>query len=135
MGLVPKQNPTEVRPSCHTQPGSGQYASSEIKEVMGEDVCLIFHLLYPDKNSLNHHTPEELGTVKCKDFDEAVRMCLAAGPNAFMAKSDLKSAFRHLPVRKEDWCWLVMKATDPATGIQYFFCDKNVPSGAWVYVG
>ena len=90
MGLVPKQNPTEVRPSYHAQPGSGQDGSLEIKEVMGEDVCLIFHLLYPDKNSLNYRTPEEIGTtVKCKDFDEAVRMCLAAGPNAFMAKSDL----------------------------------------------
>ena len=104
----------------------------ENENVTGQDVRLIFHLSYPEKNSINYHTPKELGSVKYKYFDQAIRMCLKAGKGAHMAKSDLKLAFRHLPIRKKDWCWLIMKASDLSTGKVYYFCEKILPFGTRV---
>ena len=57
-------------------------------------------------------------------------MCLKEGPNCYLAKSDLKSAFRHLPIRPEDWRWLVMKAFHPESGRRYYMIDKCTPFGS-----
>ena len=70
------------------------------------DVWLIFHLSYPwgkNKISVNAYTPKELCFMKYKDFNRAVRLCLAAGKGFYAAKSDMQSAFRNLPIKKEDW--------------------------------
>ena len=101
-----------------------------MQDVKCQDVRLIFHLSHPRKTSVNAYTPEEKFSVKYKDFDEVVRMCIAAGPGAFMGKSDVKSAFRNLPIRPQDWRWLVMKARNPEDGLIYFFTDKCVPFGS-----
>ena len=79
---------------------------------------LIFHLSYDfhDYKSINHYTPKEQCLVKYRDFDQAVRLCTNAGRGAYMAKSDMKSAFRHLPIRPIDRKWLVMKANNPWMG-------------------
>ena len=37
---------------------------------------LIFHLSYHDQASVNFHTPKEVGRVKYKDLDYAVRLCM-----------------------------------------------------------
>ena len=45
----------------------------------GNKMRLIFHLLYdfPDgSKSINHHTPEELCSVKYNDLDHAIKGCL-----------------------------------------------------------
>ena len=67
------------------------------------DKRLIFHLSNARKTSLNAYTLKELCSVKYRDLDHAIRLCLQAGPGAYMAKSDMKSAFRNLPIRPEDW--------------------------------
>ena len=96
----------------------------------GGKTRLIFHLFYDfsDKEqdgSLNKFTPNQLCTVKYNDLDHAVRLCLkvskvgeaATGtPSVFLSKSDLMSAFRMIPIKKQHWCWLVMKAEDPRNG-------------------
>ena len=46
--------------------------------------------------------------MKYPAFDETVKICLKAGVGCSMAKSDMSSAFRHVPMRKEDWALLVM---------------------------
>ena len=53
--------------------------------------------------------------VKYKDFDEAIRLCVEVmnGRDPGAPKSDLTSAFRHLPIKKEFWKFLVMKAQKP----------------------
>ena len=48
----------------------------------------------------------------------------------FAGKSDLKSAFRLLPISRDSWQWLVMKAQDPTTGTWKYFVDKCLPFGA-----
>ena len=55
---------------------------------------------------------------------------MEAGKGYYVAKTDLKSAFRQLPIRKENWCWLVMKAVCPDDGKTYYFFDKCTPFGS-----
>ena len=42
----------------------------------------------------------------------------------------MKSAFKNLPIRPEDRRWLVLKATHPIMGVQYYFIDKCMPFGS-----
>ena len=85
---------------------------------------LIFNPSHVGNMSVNHCMPKDLCTVKYCDLDHTVRLCMRAGINCFAAKADMKSAFRNLPIRKEDWCWLVMMARHPTTGDKWFFVDK-----------
>ena len=86
----------------------------------GGKTRLIFHLSYDfaDGRSLNHHTPKSICTVQYNDLDAAVSSCLTISkltPNksVFLAKTDLMSAFRMLPIQKNHWRWLIMTAEDP----------------------
>ena len=94
-----------------------------------ENTRLIFHLSWPKNSSVNFFTPKEKYTVKYRDLDDAIHSCLETGPNCYLAKLDMKSAFRNLPVRKEDWMLLVMMARHPKTNEKLFFMDKCVPFG------
>ena len=84
-------------------------------EQQSERVHLIFHLSHPKGTSLYDYTLLELCSVKYKNFDNAVRMCLKSGEGSFMAKSDMKSAFRNLLIWPHDWHWLVMRVLNPYT--------------------
>ena len=102
----------------------------------GTKTRLIFHLSYPKKSgfSVNENTDPELKSVQYKDFDQAVRLCLWCLRNGvriiFLGKSDLSNAFRHLPIHKKFWKFLVMKAVSPLDGKIYYFVDKCLPFGA-----
>ena len=68
----------------------------------GKKTRLIFHLSYPKNgDSVNSGIPYEKCTVKYPDFDEAVRLCLQEGVGCSMGKSDMSSAFRHVPMSRE----------------------------------
>ena len=118
----------------------------------GKQTRLIFHLSYdfgPEERdkSLNHHTPEQYCKVQYRDLDYAVRTCLfldllksrqhgvdldahTHNTTQYYAKSDLRSAFRLLPILPEQRCLLLMRAKDPKTGRIMVFIDKNLPFGA-----
>ena len=98
----------------------------------GKDTRLIFHLSYPRGKglSVNANTPKHKCTVKYPDFNEAIQICIREGMNCMIAKSDMKSAFRNLGMRKKDWKYLVMKAISPLDGKTYYFVDKCMPFGA-----
>ena len=107
IGLVPKDNGTSTR--------------------------LIFHLSYPrgaNSTSINANTPKDICTVCYPDFISAVRLCLKEGRNCFCSKSDWKSAFRHFPIQKHFWRFLIMKARNPIDKKWYYFVDKCMPFGA-----
>ena len=98
----------------------------------GKKTRLIFHLSHPRKNpeeSVNFNTPREYCEVQYPDFDDAVKRCIEEGIYCKAAKSDLVSAFRHCPIRKEDWYLLVMKCENPVDGQTYYFVDKCLPFG------
>ena len=96
----------------------------------GKQTRLIFHLSHPRAEpefSVNGNIPKDKCTVKYNDFDAAILRCLEEGRNCALAKSDMKSAFRHLCLKVEDFCLLVFKAEDPETGEVKWFCDKTLP--------
>ena len=65
---------------------------------------------------------ENLTIFCCKDSED--RDCI------FIGCSDIKSAFRLLPLKKSCWKWLIMMAKDPESKNWQFFIDKCFPFGA-----
>ena len=113
IGLVPKDNGRQSRP--------------------------IFHLSYDfpsGEKSLNFCTPTEMCSVSYRDLDHTVRNCLkllsriGGKCDIYYSKTDVRSAFRVVPLLPSQYKWLVMKAKDPVTGETYFFIDKCLPFGA-----
>ena len=103
----------------------------------GNKTRLIFHLSYDFEmnKSVNHHIPHEVCTVKYKDLDYAVALCLKLLdilPTGLIwsRKTYLLLAFRVLPFSK--WCWflLIMVAEDPETGVFWYFVNKCLPFGS-----
>ena len=97
LGLVPKKVPGEFR--------------------------LIHHLSFPAGSSLNDFIDPALCTVQYTSFDEAVHMVQDLGQGCLLGKSDVKSAFRLLPVAPQDFDKL---------GFQFenlFYFDKAMPFG------
>ena len=94
----------------------------------GTSTRLIFHLSYPRTgDSVNSGIPFNKCTVKYPDFDEAVKLCLQEGKGCYMGKSDMSSAFRHVPMAGSQWWLLVMKAIHPTSGEMKYFVDKCMP--------
>ena len=97
----------------------------------GKKTRLIFHLSYlKTGTSVNSEIPRCYTSVQYPDFEEAVKLCILAGKGCSAAKSDMSSAFRHIPLRKADWKWMVLKAEHPETGVMYYFVDKCLPFGS-----
>ena len=92
LGLVPKKNSSKWR--------------------------TIFHLSYPKTSnaSVNANISSEEYSLLYVRLDDVVRILLKLGPKCFMAKTDVKSAFRNIPVHPDDWELLGMKWRD-----LYFF--------------
>ena len=99
LGLVPKKNSSKWR--------------------------TIFHLSYPKSSnaSVNANISPEEYSLQYVRLDDAIRILLKLGPKCFMAKTDVKSAFRNIPVHPDDWELLGMKWRD-----LYFF-DRVLPFG------
>ena len=93
---------------------------------------LFFHLSYPRNSgkSLNQNTPWNKTSVSYPAFDDAIKLCIIAGKNGHIARSDMRSAFRNLGIRPVDWCLLIMKARSPFNNKYYYFVDKCMPFGA-----
>ena len=99
---------------------------------------MIFHLLYDFKGkyqSINAYIPKEKCTVMYRDLDHAIHNCLRLmkeKPNAkiWLAVSDLKSAFRMVPLSGKWWPYLIMKAQNSLNKTWYYFVDKCLPFGA-----
>ena len=97
----------------------------------GNDTRLIFHLSYPrNGKSVNSETPKEICSVHYPEFDLAIKRCIEEGVGAEISKSDLKSAFRFVPMSKRDWKFLIMKARNPIDKKWYYFIDKCMPFGS-----
>ena len=92
-------------------------------EIQEEDFRLIHHLSFPEGDSINDYIDHEVSTVKYTSFDEVLNMILTLGNGAYMAKFDIKSAFRLIPVRQSDFKLLGIQFKD-----QFYF-DKCLPFG------
>ena len=97
----------------------------------GKKTRLIFHLSYPrNGDSVNTCIPDKLCSVRYPDFEQAIQLCQRTGKFCYVSKSDMSSAFRHLPIKASDFMLLVMKAKDPKTGKTFYFVDKCLPFGS-----
>lgn len=88
------------------------------------DYRLIHHLSYPDQDSINYYLNPLACSVHYSSIDDAAAIIASLGQNALLAKSDIKSAFRLLPVAISDFDLL---------GFQFqgsFYFDKMLPFGA-----
>ena len=63
----------------------------------------IYHLSYPEGDSINGHIPKDPYSLQYVRVDDGVQILRSLGPGAFMAKTDLKSAFRLMPIHPNDW--------------------------------
>ena len=97
IGLVPKKEPNQFR--------------------------LIHHLSYPPGNSLNDFIDPKLCSVQYTRFDEAIHMIQDLGKGCLLGRSDVKSAFRLLPVLPMAFDQLGFMFDG-----QYYF-DKAMPFG------
>ena len=103
----------------------------------GGQTRLIFHLSYDfcKYKSVNFYIPKEKCSVKYRDLDHAIQNCLKIlerFPDAviWMGITDLKSAFRLVPMNKISWILLLMHATNLVDKVEYYFVDKCMPFGA-----
>ena len=96
-GLVPKKTPNEYR--------------------------MIHHLSYPEGSSVNDFIDTKLCSVQYTSFDAAVEIVQELGQGCLLGKSDIKSAFRLLPVNPDDFELLGFKFKDK------FYFDKCMPFG------
>jgi hypothetical protein len=62
---------------------------------------IIHHLSYPHGRSVNSNTLE--WPCRLARFDDAISLVRRLGPGCFMAKVDIKAAYRCVPVRPADW--------------------------------
>ena len=97
LGLVPKKEPNQFR--------------------------LIHHLSYPLGKSLNDFIDPKLCSVQYTSFDEAVHMIQDLGQGCLLGKSDVKSAFRLLPVQLKSIDQLGFMFDDQ------YYVDKAMPFG------
>jgi len=66
-------------------------------------VSIILNLSSPAGSSVNDGIPIEFFTVRYSKFDDAVNIVRTMGKGCFMAKIDVKHAFRICAVNPLDW--------------------------------
>lgn len=98
IGLVPKKTPGEFR--------------------------MIHHLSHPPGESVNDFIDPALCTVQYTSFDEAVHLVQDLGRQCKLFKSDIKSAYRLIPINPSDFELLGFCFEN-----QFYF-DKALPFGA-----
>ena len=97
LGLVPKAQPNQFR--------------------------LIHNLSSPLGNSINHFIPSYESKVQFAKFDDAIKIAKKLGVGTLIAKTDIQSAFRLLPIHPSDYPLLGFMIKD-----SYYF-DRCLPMG------
>ena len=97
LGVVPKKAPGEFR--------------------------IIHHLSYPKGSSVNDGISSSNTSVQYARVDDAIRLIKLAGPNCFMAKTDINNAFRIIPIQPSDYNLLGMMWNG------FYFHDRCMPMG------
>lgn len=112
---------------------AGPFSSSPIQDLIVSPIGLvpksdggwrmITHLSYPEGGSVNDGIDDSSCSVQYTSFDKVTNMIHSLGYAAQIAKRDLKSAYRILPIRVEDFQLLGIKVKDK------YYIDKFLPMG------
>lgn len=92
------------------------------KKVPGE-FRMIHHLSFPKGSSVNDGILPENSSVHYSTIQEAIRYVTSVGRNCYLAKTDIKNAFRIIPVHPDKY---------PILGICWddlYYYDKCMPMG------
>ena len=92
------------------------------KKTLGE-YRLIHHLSFTKGSSVNDGISSEHTIVKYATIDKAIQFIKIAGQGCFMAKTDIKNAFRIIPICLEDYGLLGMQWRD------LYYYDRCMPMG------
>ena len=98
IGLIPKKDPGQFR--------------------------MIHDLSFPKINSVNSNIPDQYKTVQYEGFDHFAKLLLELPPCALVAKADIRSAFRIIPIHPQDY---------PILGFTWkgkYYHDMRLPMGA-----
>ena len=88
------------------------------------EIRIIHDLSFPKESSVNLHTPRQFCHVQYELLDDCIDLILKIGKGCLMAKADIASAFRILPVSPSSYHLL---------GFQWggkYFHDRVLPMGA-----
>ena len=74
------------------------------------DFRLIQHLSFPSGASVNDSIPSSFSSVQYATIDHAIDLIRSLGRGSFLAKTDIKHAFRIIPISPRDYdllgiCW------------------------------
>ena len=95
-----------------------------IPKKIPSELKLIHHLSYPKGSSVNDGISPEFCSVRYSTIADAIRHIRAVGTGCFFfSRTDIKNAFRIIPVHPTGYNLLGMKLRD-----QYYF-DKCMPMG------
>ncbi len=75
------------------------------------------------KSGLNATIPKDEATIQYTRFERVVDHCVVKGVGTHLAKTDISSAFRYIPMHRDDWHLLGMRLQD-----RYYF-NKCLPFG------
>ena len=92
------------------------------KKIKGE-YRMIQDLSYPEGSSVNDGNPRELSTVHYATVDDAISLVKKSGRDSALAKADIKSAFRIIPVHPSDYQLLGFQ------GKGKWYVDRCLPMG------
>ena len=84
---------------------------------------MIYHLSAPAGSSVNDHIPKDAYSLHYSSVDDATQILSHLGRGAFLAKVDLQSAFRQIPVHSDDWNLLGIRWR------QQYYVDTCLPFG------
>lgn len=87
-------------------------------------MCIIHHLSYSENVSVYDGINPTACSVQYKNIGQAAEMIALAGEGVFLAKTDIKSAFRLLPVSPGDFDRFGLRFQ----GI--FYVDNMLPFGS-----
>lgn len=85
---------------------------------------VIVDLSYPQGESINDGIPDEAAHISYSTVSDAIKLILACGKHAYLAKADIEKAFRIIPLRPTHHSQLGMFWNN-----QFFF-DRCLPMGA-----
>ncbi len=97
------------------KPLFGEFQCSPVAAVPKgiSDIRLIHNLSAPKGRSINDGIPDEFAAMDYDRFDSAMDMVRKVGRGAWMAKVDLKAAFKHILVRPDQWHLLGLHLDSP----------------------
>ena len=84
---------------------------------------MIHHLSFPKGFSVNDGIASEFSSVSYATIDDAIQCIKKSGVGSFFAKTDVKHAFRIIPIYPDDYHLLGMQWKGS------FYYDKCMPMG------